>query len=271
MRKKWTIIIQCLMAICIMSGLVACGSLTNCVNSGLIPAACGGGHVEGSFSPIPQQAAASAEGLWTGITAKGRTASGVVLDDGSYWMFYTAIGNSKVLAGLIQGTGTSHFGSFGSPNTRDFNLEGDGILAATMSGTYVQKHSFNGTLAYLNGTTGSFATAYVADYELPSNMNLMAGEYSGLRADNQTLHMTLDAGGHIVEGSAGGCTFVGSLSLRGTGNVFNITVTFGGGACSNGNDTVTGVAFYDAATRRIFSASLKGTRTNTFMFIGTKL
>ena len=66
-------------------------------------------------------------------------------------------------------------------------MEGAGIRAATMSGSYVQKNSFNGTIAYFNGDTGGFTSTYDADYELAPNMNLVAGNYSGLRADNQTV------------------------------------------------------------------------------------
>ena len=144
MRMKWTNTMNCLLASCLMSGLGACGNLASCLNSGLVAVACGSGYGDRDFSSLPQPTATSAEGLWTGATPTGRTVGGLVLDDGSYWVFYTAIGNPNVLAGLVQGTGTSHSGSFGSSNTRDFNLEGAGIRAATMSGTYVPKKSFQG-------------------------------------------------------------------------------------------------------------------------------
>lgn len=241
--------------------------LVVCLTSAL--AACSSGSSENSSTSPPT--ATSAEGLWNGTTSTNRTVGGLVLNDGSYWVFYTAIGNPNVLAGLVQGTGTSNLGSFTSSDTRDFNLEGAGILAATISGSYVQKNTFNGTIAYLNGATGNFTTTYDSDYELAPDINLVAGNYFGVRADNQTVGVTLDAAGAVSGSSSDGCTFAGSFSPRGTGNVFNVTVTFAGGSCSNGTNTVTGVAFYDAATRRLFSAGLNGTRTNGFMFIGTKL
>lgn len=106
-----------------MSGLVACGSLASCLNSGLVSIACGGGYGDRDFSSLPQPTV-TAEVLWTGATPTRRTVAGLVLDDGWYWVFYTARDNPSVLAGLVQGTGTSHSGSFGSTNTRDFNLEG---------------------------------------------------------------------------------------------------------------------------------------------------
>lgn len=268
MRMKWTNTIRCLLASCFMSGLVACGSLASCFNSGFVAVACGGGYGESNVSSVP---ATSAEGLWTGATPTHRTVGGLVLDDGSYWVFYTARGNSNVLAGLVQGTGTSHSGSFGSSNTRDFSLEGAGIRAATMSGTYVQKKSFHGTIVYFNGDTGSFTSTYDADYESAPNMNLLAGNYSGLRADNQTVTVTVDSAGTLSGHSTDGCTFAGTFSPRAKGNVFHHSVTFGGGACRNGTETVNGVAFYDAATNRLYSAALNSVRTNSYIFIGTKL
>ena len=271
MRLTWTSTIRCLLAIYLMSGLVACGSLASCFNSGFASVACGGGYGGSDFSSMPQPRATSADGLWTGATPTRRTVGGLVLDDGSYWVFYTARGNPNVLAGLVQGTGTSHSGSFGSSDTRDFSLEGAGILAATMSGTYVQKKSFNGTIAYFNGDTGSFTSTYDADYESAPNMNLVAGNYSGLRADNHTVTVTVDSAGTLSGHSTDGCTFAGTFSPRAKGNVFHNSVTFGGGACSNGTDTVNGVAFYDAATNRLYSAALNSARTNSYIFIGTKL
>jgi hypothetical protein len=252
---KWTNAISSLLGICIMSMLIACSS----------------GGSDSNSTPAPPQTATSAEGLWKGTTATGRTVGGLVLDDGSYWVLYTVIGNPTVAAGLVQGNSTSQLGSFTSSNTKDFNLEGAGIQDATIAGNYVQKNSLNGTITYANGTTGSFTSTYDADYELAPNMTLIAGTYTGPIADGQTVTVTASSAGTLAGHSTDGCTFTGSFTPRAKGNVFNVTVTFGGGACSNGTDTVNGVAFFDAATQRLYSAALNSARTNGFIFIGTKL
>lgn len=272
MRSKGMNTVRWLLAICFLSGLVACGSLVSCLNSGFVSVACGGGGGYGGndHSSMPQPTAPSAEGLWTGITPTGRTVGGLVLDDASYWVFYTARDNPSVLAGLVQGTGTSHSGTFGSSNTRDFNLEGAGIHAATMSGTYVQKKSFNGTIAYFNGDTESFTTTYDADSESAPKLNQVAGNYDGLRADNQTVTVTVDSAGTFSGHSINGCTFAGTFSPRAKGNAFHTSLTFGGGACRYGAVTITGVAFYDPPTNRLYTAALNSARTSSFVFIGTK-
>lgn len=253
-----------------MSGFVACGSFANCFNSGFAPAACGGGYSESDVSSLPQPTATSAEGRWMGTTSTGRTVAGLVLEDGSYWLFYSAKDQPNILAGLVQGSGTSHSGSFGSSNTRDFNLEGTGIRAATMRGSYVPNKSFDGTIAYFNGDRESFTSTSDADSESAPNLTLVAGTYAGLRADNQTITMTVDSTGTLSGHSTDGSTVAGTLSPRGKGNVFHTSVTFGAEACGTGTETLTGVAFYDVATQRLYIAALNNARTTSYLFLGTK-
>jgi len=253
-----------------MTGLVACGSFANCFNSGFAPAACGGGYRESDVSSLPHPAATSAEGRWTGTTSTGRTVAGLVLEDGSYWVFYTARDNSHTLAGLVQGTGTSHSGSFGSSNTRDFNLEGAGIRVATMHGSYVPNKSFDGTIAYVTGETESFTSTSGVDSESAPNLTQVAGTYVGLRADNHTVTVTVESAGTLSGDSTDGCTVAGTLSPRAKGTVFQTSMTLEGGACGTGTKTVTGVALYHAATHRLYSAALNPARTSSFIFLGTK-
>jgi len=270
MRTTGTNNLRYLLPIGFMSGLVACGSLANCFNSGFAPVACGGGYGESDVSSLPQPPATSAEGRWTGTTSIGRAVAGLVLDDGSYWLFYTARGNPHILAGLVQGTGTSHSGSFGSSNTRDFNLEGAGIRAATMRGNYVPNKSFDGTIAYVTGDTESFRSTYDENSKSAPNLNLVAGTYSGIRADNHTVTVTVDSAGTLSGHASDGCTVAGTLSPRAKGNVFHTSMTLEGGACGTGTETVTGVGLYDAATNRLYSAALISARTTSYLFLGTK-
>lgn len=263
-------VLRCLLALGLMSGLVACGSFANCFNSGFAPAACGGGYGESDVSSLPQPTATSAEGRWMGTTPTGRTVAGLVLNDDSYWLFYTARDNPNILAGLLQGTGTSHSGSFGSSNTRDFNLEGAGIRAATMRGSYVPNKSFDGTIAFVTDDTESFTSTYDGNSDSATNLPQVAGTYSGLRSDNRTVAVTVEAVGTLSGHSTDGCTVEGTLSPRGKGNVFRTSMTFGGGACGTGTETVTGVAFYNAASNRLYSAGLNPARTSSFLFLSTK-
>ncbi len=270
MHLTWTNSIRCLLALGLMSGLVACSSFANCFNSGFAPVACGGGYRESDVSSLPQPTAPPAEGLWTGVTLTGRAVAGLVLEDGSYWLFYTARSNPNILAGLLQGTGTSHSGSFGSSNTRDFNLEGVAIRAATMRGSYLPNKNFHATISYVTGDTESFTSTYDRDSESAPDLNLVAETYAGLRADHHTVTATVDSVGTLSGHSSDGCTFTGTLSPRTTGKVFHAAVTLEGGACGTGTKTLMGVAFYDAVTNQLYSAALNHARTTSYVFLGTK-
>ncbi|MBK9949334.1 MAG: hypothetical protein IPP12_19430 [Nitrospira sp.] len=270
MRITGTNSLQGLLALGLMNGLVACGSFANCFNSGFAPAACGGGYSESDVSSLSQPAATSAEGRWMGTTSTGRAVAGLVLEDGSYWLFYTARDNPNILAGLVQGTGTSHSGSFGSSNTRDFNLEGAGIRAATMNGSYVPNKSFLGTIAYFNGEVENFTSTPDADSESALNLTQLTGTYTALHTDNHTVTVTVESAGTLSGDSTDGCTVAWTLSPQGKGNVFHTSVTFGGDTCRQGTETLTGVAFSDVATQRLYIAALNHTRTTSFLFLGVK-
>ena len=232
-------------------------------------AACSSGGSDSNSSSTPPPPATSAEGLWNGTTVSGRTVAGLVLEDDTFWFLYSAIGNSNVVAGLVQGNGNSQNGSFTSSNARDFNLEGLGTLDSSMNGTYVMKETLSGTIAHQSGQA-TFTTTYDPDYEVPPDLNQIAGTFTGLVATNETVTVTVSGTGSIFGSSTSGCTFAGTASPRSRGNAFNVTVTFGGGVCINGTDTVGGVAYFDAPTKRLYSAALNSSRNNGFIFIGTK-
>jgi len=103
MYLTWTNYISSLLAIFCLSALIACGSLASCLNRGFVSVACGGGYGERDLSSSLQPTTTSVEGRWTDATLPGRTVAGLVLDDSSDWLFYTARDNPNVLAGLIQG------------------------------------------------------------------------------------------------------------------------------------------------------------------------
>jgi len=220
--------------------------------------------------PSPTLSTASAEGLWNGTTDTGRTIAGLVLDDGVYWVLYSAVGNPSTVAGLIQGDSSSKDGVFSSTNAKDVSLE-TGILDATINGNYTANQSLDGTIAYQAGGQSTFTTTYDSDYDLPPDVNAVAGIYTGSVAVNETVNVTVTSAGGISGISSTGCTFTGSFSPRTQGNAFDVTMTFGGqDACFNGSDTVRGVGFYDAGTKRLYSAALNDIRTKGFVFLGMK-
>ncbi len=232
-------------------------------------AACGGGGGGGGDNT----ASGTAEGLWQGTTNTGRTVAGVVLDDGTYWFIYSLVGNSAVIAGVGQGNGISDNGSFTSGDGRDFNFEGLGVIDFTFAGNYTEMSSFGGTLNYSPSGTTTITSSYDSDYDLTPSLAAIAGTYSGSAftsggPDFSTVSFT--STGDISGSGASGCMFSGSASPRANGNIYNVSITFGGGVCANGTDTVTGVAYFDASTKQLTSAGLNSSRTDGFIYVGIK-
>src|SRR5450759_4944261 len=141
-------------------------------------AACGGSGGNGGAAPAPP--VPSAEGLWIGSTSTSRSVTGIVLNDGTYWVLYSLPHVSALIAGVVQGTGASLNGSFSSSDGIDFNLEGQGINNATLSASYMAKKSLNGSVTYPNlNQAFTFTSSYNSDYDQTPSVSVIAGTYVG--------------------------------------------------------------------------------------------
>lgn len=237
-------------------------------------AACsgGGGSDEASIPPAP---IANAEGLWGGTNSDSRSVRTIVLDDGTYWLMYSIPNLSSVLAGVVQGKGTALNGSFSSADGVDFNVEGAGAHSATLSASYVTKQSFNGTVTntFLN-QVATFTSSYNAEYELTPSVSAITGTYTGIASvtgSNEVTTIIVSSPGVIAGTGTGGCRFVGTVRPRARGNVYDVSMAFGGGACPSGTSTVAGIGFFDSGSKRFYMAALNSAKTDGLLFLGQKL
>jgi hypothetical protein len=229
--------------------------------------ACGGGGGDGG-----SQSATSAEGIYSGTTSTGRTINGLVLDDGSYYVVYTVANNPNLIAGFVQGTGTSNNGSFSSSNARDVNFEGAGVIPGSVNATYVPKQSFNGAVSSSSGSA-TFTSTYSNIYEQTPTLAAVAGTYAGNSATPlavQSTTLTVSASGGITGTVSGGCSFTGSMTPRSIGNAYNVSITLGAAPCLPANATASGAAYYDASTKRLLTAAMLPARDGGVLFLGTK-
>lgn len=237
--------------------------------------ACGGGFVSiVSFNTAPLPPAAPSAGLWQGSTSSGRTLTTFILDDGVYWMLYSSLNAGAAIAGLIQGSATTINGSFSSSDAKDVNLEGQGIGAATLSASYVAKQSLNGSISYLNSNqTVSFTSTYNIGYEQAPSLATLAGTYSGIASSagsSDAALVRIDAGGNLAGIATSGCQFAGTVAPHARGNLYDISISFKGGVCSNGSSALKGVGYYDADAKRLYNVALNGDRSSGFIFVGLK-
>ena len=234
-------------------------------------AACGGGGGGGGddFESEPT----AARGFYVGTTNTGRAVEAVVLSNGTYWAIYSTVANDNVVAGVLQGRGSTSGTSFTSSNGRDFNLEGLEILPFSLDATFAEMASLSGTADY-TGPTGNvtFSAVYDDSFELTPSLATVATSYSGTAASSagaESATFTITSGGAISGSGSSGCTFSGTVAPRTDGNVYDITVKFNGGPCVNGTETIKGIAVYDATAEVLTAAALNGDRDDGVIFVGS--
>ena len=241
-------------------------------------AGCGGGGGGGdggaatAVDATPASGASAVQGLWIGNTTTNRTITGLVFSDGTYYVFYSPVGNATAIAGVVQGSGTVAASAFSSSNGRDFNLEGLGVSSATVTANYASKQSFSGMIAYPAGTITTFTTACNATYEAAPSLASVAGTFTGrvsLSAGAQAATITVSSAG-AISGNSNGCSLTGAATPRSDGNAYNLSVTFGAAPCFLANQTLTGVAYYDSVTKRLYAVAPNAARSDGVLFVGAK-
>ena len=219
----------------------------------------------GGNSDAPVVPAGTAEGLWTGtlvdeITGDTRTVKGAVLDDGTYWFLYSTVLDPTLIAGALQGDGSTQNGTFAPLNGQDFNNELLRIIdPVTVTAHYVMQQNLSGTVTYPGGKTLTFTSTFDPEYNVVPVFANVAGTYDG-SVFGFPHTITVDPLGAITvtttvghqssqSGIELGCDFTGALVPRSHGNVYNISFT-ASNTCIIAplllGETFTGVAFFDA-------------------------
>lgn len=195
--------------------------------------ACGGGD---------DAPTGTAEGIWGGITSSGLDTALIVLETGETWGVY---GDGVTNAGLLHGTTTSS-GNQVSGSVTDYSLLTPSTFPASYAGTFVPKASMNITI---NPSGATLAATYDASYDIPVNMNTVAGTYDAVllttaQGLDENVTLTVDSTGQLFAAlSTPGCTAEGTLTPRPTGKaIMNMSLMFRGTNCLvPDGTTITGI------------------------------
>ena len=71
-------------------------------------------------------------------------------------------------------------------------------------------------------------------------------------------------------GATSGCQYGGLVKPRTKGNLYDVSLLISGGACASGTNTVTGIGYFDASSKRLYLAALNPSRTLGMSFTGIK-
>lgn len=248
--------LRCTLSVLAFSALVACGG--------------GGGSGDGQG---PRVERSPAEGIYVGTTSDGRNLSGVVLENGDYWMLYTSSTNETGIGGVVPGSSSATAGAFASTDARDFNFERGAVTSGTVTGNYVTKRSFSGELRRSGSQTTGFTTTYDDTYEKPATLANLAGSYSGAVITfkgAEGANFTVSTSGSISGSTSGGCSFTGTASPRGATVVYDVRLSFLGGSCRQGTSTTSGVDLLDLEDSILTGAAMDAARSDVVFFAAQK-
>jgi hypothetical protein len=153
----------------------------------------------------------------------------MVLETGETWGIYAGPG----AAGLLYGTTTTNDAQV-SGSVTDFNLLTASTLPASYVGTFVPQKSMSLTISPSGAT---LAAVYDASYDIPVNMQDVAGIYSTelitVQGLDETANLLVDSAGNVVVTmTQAGCSAAGTMAPRPSGKaIMNLSLTFSGTGC----------------------------------------
>lgn len=251
---------------------------------GLLLTGCGSG---GGDEVVPVAGTSAPEGIYSGTSGNGRTMWGTVLNDGSYWFLYSAIGDPTFVGGVIQGTGQFSQDTFASVDTHDFSDFGS-LLEAVISGSYERKVSLTGNMTVNTGGGTTFNLNYSTASEATPNLALLAGTYPGGSAEEGSVqtphHILVDGNGglRIVRPSSPGvlfmyngwtivpCQMTGTIEPRAVGHVYDLTLYEGCTLNGQPQGPYPGIAVFDPVTNRLGLIAISKDRQKVFLYDGVK-
>jgi hypothetical protein len=198
----------------------------------------------------------------------------LVLEDDTVWALYgTQTATQFLVAGFIQGRGTSNSGSFTSSDVRDFGFVPP--LAGTASATYnATAKTVTGSVTAGGGSigfTGGPIAGSLYNYATPASIATVLGTWSLTALTGENIALNVQSSGSFSATSALGCTFSGTITPRPSGkNLFNVDLTFGAAPCLLAGQAASGIAVaYPLAsgqTQLIFAGTDSGRSAGTAAF-----
>jgi len=238
----------------------------------LLVAGCGGG---GDDSGPPPSALDRSAGFYEGTTAGQRKISVIVLETGRYYTIYGPLGSpqSSQIEGVMVGDGTAGGDNFSSNNLENVNFTFQTSTPGALGATFALQRYFDANIAYAGGGTDAFNADYSFDYEQAPSIGLVAGNYSGQLAAIDGVEgaaLAISGSGAVSLATPGGCSAGGAIYLHPFGNVYDITLTYGGAACPAAGQTLTGHATYDSATGALTAITTSPTFADVTLVVATK-
>jgi hypothetical protein len=224
----------------------------------LLVSGCGGSSSE-EDAPVE---VSGDEGLWVGTTGDSRATTGIFLDDGRYYFFYSTVADDNAVEGVVSGSVHTFNGNLTSNDGVDLNVNGE-LRTASAGGTFQRADDMNIVVTSLGilGET-SFSSAYDENFEETPSLALVLGDYTGtmtVPGVSENLTMQINAQGDVSGTGVSGCSVTGTIQPRNNGNVYNVDLVTGE-TCAMPSVSIRGHAYFRDSSSRLFLFALNTTR-----------
>ena len=178
----------------------------------LILTACGGGGGNTTTTPLPPQPVATkAGGIWDGTsTAGGQTVAlaGVVTENGE-GRFFDENGTQYIVSSISGNDGSITMNVMAVAQFGFVFVDGSTVTTGTLSGTIVERTSFNGNWSLATGESGTLSMTYDPLYDRDSSLAKLEGMWD----ENGFGIATFAADGSFFEQDQFGCVFDGQATI----------------------------------------------------------
>lgn len=258
--------------------------------------ACGGGGDDGPKAPAspPVAASSSPEGRWTVKGDNGVSTVMTVLEDGEVWSSYSR----EEEIGHIHGSASTEGGAL-TFKLMDVNFQSRSIYEFDLTGAVTPQVS----LQIKSGERLSQTLNYDRTYDQPAQVEVLAGQYTGVARSYTYKSSPIDSGVEIADSSksTGGastgikfsdaestveisdkgevtltsdrdCSASGTITPRATGkNALDVSLVIKGNACllADGG-TMKGIATYDAEGGQVRIQTLNESKDQGLSFTANK-
>ncbi|MBX3688561.1 hypothetical protein [Dokdonella sp.] len=224
---------------------------------------------------VPAPAAGNAEGYWKG-TSKGQDFRIIVPGDGTYAIVFQHEGVDQR---FVYGTLVEDNGQFVSNDGAEFAIHIGALADARatdvgVAGSFVARQSMQLRLTR-RADSELLSATWDPTYETPARVADAAGGYQGYAAvtvNGLAVDFSIDATGQF-SGSIGGgaCSVSARLQARGATNLFDFILRGLTPSCLFGAGPLTGLAWYDTATRSFHSYTPFAGRSRMQYMLGSRV
>ncbi|MFY3383852.1 hypothetical protein [Paracidovorax sp. MALMAid1276] len=239
--------------------------------------ACGGGSDAEPVKPPPATVVTGVEGFWSGTTSNALNVQGAVLENGETWSIVTDAGGIPV--GFSQGTVQTSAGDLLNGSAQYLNAVDNFAVSSrkTESVSYTGRYSVRDAIETTTTAGVKFWGRYGTGYEQIATVSQLVGAFSGTGIANQIktavpITVSVTTGGLVSIPNYPGCSIRGTAVPRASGrNVFDLPLTFSGTDCPVASGSVVqSVVFYNEGTRALQIMGFTTSKSDSFVFTGTK-